>query len=826
MASLFKNPLQALRGQDDAAALGPLATAQQAKQNPDKITYENVNGIDPRWVHVGDEIDGTRWNKNFPYQLMLLERQGGGYVQTEYVFTLPINPQDMTISTPSAIALTVTLGGVVEEHNGAPLRQITLNCTTGVTPLRGSAAGASQRNVLQGILAGTVTAAQNLATNAKSLAGFLPTKHNIMEEGDADAEKATGYYQFRLLQKFIEAYLTLKKQGKTNLRLGLAVWKDQAIYLVKPDTLVAHRSAQSPWEYPFTLTLTAWGRITLGIPGPDANDTFRPVARDANAFAQLLNKVQQARRVLQGARDVLQAVSADVDRVLFEPLREVTLFCKDSLGVVITAADLPSSISSSFKASVLEATNGYEDLKATAAAAGQAIENLGVKSGKAESKGGSTSAAGALTGADEANRIFDNPQDYFELMEGIRPSDLNLPPATQRKINDEKERIRRLTRLDFEKARDRIKEFQAQVADAVGAGSETYNATYGRRTVAANKIPTQDDFDALFALNQTILELNRLAASGTIGQTKLTTVDAVAGMATAAGIAFTTPTSKFAVPFPYGSTLEQLSAQYLGTPDRWHEIAALNGLRQPYVDEEGFDLILQVNGVGNIIQVGAALNLYVGQLVTLSSTSTSRTQRRITKIDRINPTTTILTLDGDPDLDRFTVLAQAQLHAYLPDTVNSQQLIYIPSDIEADTEDFFTKSIPGVDEFDQLIRVGGTDLLLTSSGDLAVTPDGDCRLATGLTNIVQRIKIALGTPKGSLLHHPDFGLGLIVGINTGDIDVKQALATLQDMFRSDPAFAGVSGVSILKSGPSIRVAMSVAITGTNQTIPLTVDIRR
>ena len=56
-------------------------------------------------------------------------------------------------------------------------------------------------------------------------------------------------------------------------------------------------------------------------------------------------------------------------------------------------------------------------------------------------------------------------------------------------------------------------------------------------------------------------------------------IEAVAGLARASGIAFTVPTSKFAVPFPYGMTLEMLAAQYLGSRDRWMEIAALNGLR-------------------------------------------------------------------------------------------------------------------------------------------------------------------------------------------------------------------------------------------------------
>jgi hypothetical protein len=85
---------------------------------------------------------------------------------------------------------------------------------------------------------------------------------------------------------------------------------------------------------------------------------------------------------------------------------------------------------------------------------------------------------------------------------------------------------------------------------------------------------------------------------------------------------------------------------------------------------------------------------------------------------------------------------------------------------------------------------------------------------------------AIGTPKGSLLHHPDYGLGLTPGVSTADLDAKTMLSSLQDMFRADKTFSGVSGVAISKMGPVVRVAMSVGIAGTSQTIPLTVDIRR
>lgn len=825
MASSPKNPLQAAKG-SEANALGPLESVELARQSNETNTgmgieraIDAVSSLDPMWEHA--KIDGVRWNKAYPYQLILLEKTDTGYRRGSAQFTLPIPPQAISISTPFAISTTVTLGGIVEEHNGAPLKTITFSGTTGVHPLKGTGETLKQAGVVQSILAGTITAISNTVSAIN--ADTANNRPNLVSDSNLDELKGTGYYQFHLLQIFLERYASLKRtENGRDVRLAVAMWKDQAIYLVTPVTFDVRRDASSPWEYQYNLVFRAWRRITHLGQGPDAMSAFKPISRDPNQFTELLNKMQDARRVLQGARDALLAINADAEKVLLEPIREVVLFAKDAMGVATTAADLPSAITSTFKTALLESKAAL----ARIGDAGHSLRSLADESGKSETGAGTQSSSGALSGADPGNKLFDNPEDNFALFEKIRPSDLSLPLATLRKINEEKRRIRKLTRLDFEKTRDQFVDFSTTFADAVGAGSPAFDDTYGRSATASTRTPTPDDFDVMFSLNEICIQMDKLAATSDVNRERTTTMETVAGMASASGIAFTVPTSKFAVPFPYGATLEQLAAQYLGDPDRWHEIVALNGLRQPYVDEEGFDRPLLVNGRGNLLVVSDATDLYISQPVWISSTTTSRTKRHIVAIDRGVPGQVTLTLDGDQDLDRFDVVAGAVLHAFKPDTVNSQMLIYIPSDEPADEESYNTKSIPGVDQFDPLIEAGGVDLLLTQNGDLAITPDGDCRLATGLTNLIQRIRSAMATPRGSLLHHPEYGLGLEVGVSTADLNAKQMLAALQGMVAGDPAFSGISGVAISKVGPVARVAMSVGVTGTNQTIPISVDIRR
>src|SRR6266545_6447538 len=72
-------------------------------------------------------IDYARWNKLYPYALILAEASKGlsgneddftiGYKEVSR-FVLPIPPDQLQITAPFAIQTTKTLGSVVEEHAG------------------------------------------------------------------------------------------------------------------------------------------------------------------------------------------------------------------------------------------------------------------------------------------------------------------------------------------------------------------------------------------------------------------------------------------------------------------------------------------------------------------------------------------------------------------------------------------------------------------------------------------------------------------------------------------------------------------------------------
>lgn len=832
-------------GQNAAASVPPKikyfgAAEEAAENNAKTLDSRQVQGArEEFWQSSTVQNLLPNWDQLFPFQLLMgtFKEISAG---TAMKFTLPIPPQSLNISTPFAINTSVTMGGILEEHNGAPLRMITLQGTTGVLPLKGTVRQPSKfLQDLSAVLAGTVRGARSVQTAVAQAGNLSPSLlkaqagNNINQT--AEVSQGTGFIQFHLLRRFLETYVNAKKNGSKDFYLAFAIWKDREIYFVTPASFDLSRQAVRPNEYPFSISFKAWRRIEVQAGSVTEPYSGHIGAAQPNKFAQVLNALETSRRILEGARSTLEGVRADIQQVLYTPLRQVSLFAKDVVGVAITAADLPGDVVRDLEEPILEAVSAGRSLDSlrtldvrlgnnltkSLQTTREAFRQLSLQNSKPQTNSGRIETELPRSEAAPAIKISKKSRFYWDFFSKVEIQQLPLRSETAQRISEERRRVRQLDRKDFENFRDITIGILADFADRTGAGNATFTETFGLPSSATTtRTPSEREWQVIYGLSGLAQQYDTLAASGLINPNQVTSMDYIAGLASRSGIAFTVPRSKFAVPFPYGYTLEQLSRDYLGTPERWHEIAALNGLLSPYVDEIGFVLPLAANGSGRQIIVNSVENVFSGQKIWISSQNQKREVRRILSVSKIGGNQFLIELDGLPDLQRYTTVAGAFLQGFLPNTVNSQQQIFIPSDQEPADFDFRVKDIPGVDYFNPIIQNGGMDLLLTNDNDLVITSTGDTRLALGMTAIIQRIRVALGTPKGALLHHPNYGIGLVPGTSTADLDAEQIKQGLTQLFRNDPAIGSIAEIAVNKTANNLKIKAVIGIRGANQFVPL------
>jgi len=827
-----------------------------------KLPWE-ISGINSKFFK-SIQIDPNRWDQLFPYRLLVIDATTKRVIQGTssgllksasityspgtssalvsfgaefggWVFQLPISPQQLSIQDQFAIQTSATLRGVLEEHSGVRFKTINASGTMGVWAQRESInKPPGTPGIIQSLFGGTIQAAGTVVNQVSGIINSATTNHpankpvSLLPATSTVGPTSVGYYQALKLQQFLEQYAEAKKDpANASWRLVFDIPKQKQSFVVTPVAYNWLQNANKPMEIMYNFQLKAWRRIDLDQAPRAISPNNQPLT--PGILQRVLATLAAARSTLSASLNLIGAVRSDVETPI-DALRQTALFVKSLAGTSPSVADLPSQKISEFASSTASSIATQSTSIASTNSNGAVRESLNlVVQNQNQNEGLSANAVangqlGNLAALNQslnpANAVFNKPLGNFTLLDQVSVSSLSLNAAQQAAVDKILDDARQTTVDTLKQYRATIQQLALQLSNSFGTGSAYYNQIYGLPPPTPRLQPiTLDEYDILKSLYDTLTSYDILTATTEIDDNNVqTNMEYVAGLATTAGIPFQTSISKVLAPVPFGLTIEEISARYLGDPQRWQEISTLNGLRDPYIDEDGFQLDLLSNATGRQITVASDTNLYVGQKVVLRSTTQMPAARSILDIDRLSDTSFLLTMDGLPDLDSFVTADNAYLQAYLPGTVNSQQKIFIPSDLPVSDDSSITP--PASTSSDPLTGLSKVDWLLNDSGDLAVNNYGDFRYSNGITNIIQALRIKFGTQLNTVLLHPNFGLGVKVGTISSEIQIQDLYNSINTMIQQDPRFTGVSNLQIKINGPTLGISLAVQLPNQTGVFPI------
>lgn len=804
---------------------------------------------------------GELWDKLMPYRLLVIDTTdntvvggndpspvqvqplGNGTLSFEplsaaWEFFFPITPQQLSITDTPSINTSATLRGILEEHSGTRFKNIAIQGTFGVWPGRASLVEPpGTPSVLQSVFGGTIAAAQNVATQFTSIinavtTGSFASKPTTVRPGDPDDDEdglGTGFYQTTMLAQFLEQYAEAKRNpDNASWRLVFDIPRQNQSFVVTPMSFTWNENVNRPMEVNYSIQFKAWRRINLKDKLELQQLDVTPLS--PGALQQILNIISAAQNTAAAATALIGSVRSDVDNIL-NIIRQTGIFVKQLAGVALAASDLPAQLVGDAQSTIstFMATINPNNLFGPAAtdpntqstlsyvkALNSTHEGLSFAAIANSQLGPSVASAATLN---PSNSVFANPLQNPLIFSQVPVNSLSLNTAQQNALQNELNTVNSFTVADLKTMRNTILTLTTQLSNSFGGGNAYYSALFNQPAAIVRSEPmTLDEYDTLQSFYDLVESYDILTATNQLdNQQILNSMEYVNALAATSNIEFSIPNSKIQVPVPFGLTMEQISTRYLGDPQRWIEIATLNELREPYIDENGFVLSLLSNADGRNIVVGNSEDLFIGQTIYLNSSTQPPTARAILNIAKLSQTSFLLTLDGLANLGIFTTADNAYIQAYLPGTVNSQNVIFVPSNLQAPSNDQI--SIPSSVANVKLVGLSKVSWLLNQQ-DIAITNTGDFRLSAGITNLIQSLAIKFGTTQGTDLLNPGFGLPVKPGTMNSDTSAGDIYNQIVKLITSDSRYSGVSGLQVALNGPGLNVNLGVQLSGIKGVFPV------
>jgi hypothetical protein len=371
------------------------------------------------------------------------------------------------------------------------------------------------------------------------------------------------------------------------------------------------------------------------------------------------------------------------------------------------------------------------------------------------------------TNLDGGVNMFQTSYDqkkYSSILRFIKMKDVDLSSYEQNLIDVYIEKIKNLSLGDFNRIKALIQQTMDKIYDSCGKHDDFYTEYKGIIHYPEQIIFRQSHISLLSYLIDLKKDINNLIYEKIL-QERIKIINEIS------------------IQIGINMTLLDLSLLYYKEQSRWTEIAQYNKLKFPYIDDNGTVTFFSSTGDKNIITVNN-IELDIGEDIFISSLTQPEEKRTINNIIyNKNSEYCSLILNGESDLERFTLDDKAQILWYLPHTTNYKKYLKIPNILlELNT-----------------IKNNNVDLKLDEDGDLAFNLEGDIALTDTLESLIQSSLILLNNQQGFNTSHPKMGLPDLLKIVNDSYDLEGDLSNiLHETITKDNRFSGISDIQINK----------------------------
>lgn len=564
----FTKSLNNIFGLGTSGGSSKLSLATQLVNPEGDLSADTANFDPTRWTGNTNRKGEKRLRygfkiidlKDFGSDLSL----GSRSKSTTLTYYLDIPPQAISQKEVFATNVSATRRGVIVESEGVVFKDIVIAGTTGVYPGSRDGYGGQQANF-------------------KDFTSPPTRSGGVQDNGTSKSSTViSGYAEFMALRAFFLKYSQSKIQNDGNKFLVFINEKDQQALVVEPMEFTMERNSKNPMQYQYRIvlkcitTLDAAFSSDLGgakDPGSIINDIVN-VSRNAVAA------IQQFRAAVGVTNRLVQSVSQEIDKTFIQPLRLLGTALNDVADARANILAVSTVLRRNLNESVLSIqenrfTKPQKEISKELLASGS-IATSEITSGATannSSSSGKISTRGSTDALTSNNLLNQAKADNYvsSTINSLETSSLDPLPKSF-----------------VQSLRDQAQDLADDCADAVNLGNTDYDTIQNRTpTIIPNPLrqATSNEYLLLGATLRVIAALNQVLATNNLFliDTEQTFEDDQAALKNIVDLQ--APNTVREVTIMQGDTLERISLREYGTVARWVEIAVLNNLKYPYIDD-------------------------------------------------------------------------------------------------------------------------------------------------------------------------------------------------------------------------------------------------